>query len=671
MTGIDYVLEAELTGPLAGPWMAAFAEAMRESIARWAVDQIDLEAGSPRDSWTTLDDPTTRAVAIASDPLLGPRLAEILVPDGRGGQHRPLEAATARAGMSGHQSKPKLCARIAAMTPRWLTRPEIIALTTEFPLPACWKSIANEIGRRTYDRYTAWRAGGAADEWRLINCLLLAEYFRQCRNANAKQVAHDLIDAANGVMSIRSSLVNTSRWINPTAVAEEPIPISGFYGGVRLQHGDRSALLAAVHRESASTAGLNGVMHRIAGPHTQDVPEAVRSGQIDMAAWLRARGFAYLRYERSILTYMGIAAIEQIVRALAVNRGVPNYRPNGAPDGIPGMVQNPQLSLPAPLTERICMIFDSGKGNIRNRVMHGVFMLAGKRLQDNLIAAGLATRPTPLERDAHTPENIANLVLECLQYLDNVAAGIANLTQADFDWGAASRLSTQQIEAGKTLAQDLIPNDDWSNAEEVEASRRWLSAYFRVVFPGLGQFFRLGYVGFIQRYSQDTLPLVHGLAIIFEATFRLTCHLIKMEVVDKPAIGNANSGSPICIQYFMLDQNGLCRPIYYDRLTEHVQLHARANARAVLEAAVTARNALSHGAMIVLDETTLEVIARILMAAIQTLVNAGMHHMTQEGAWYRWQDLRQFQHGHHEADWLAAERTLRHWILTKGQPPRV
>jgi hypothetical protein len=121
----------------------------------------------------------------------------------------------------------------------------------------------------------------------------------------------------------------------------------------------------------------------------------------------------------------------------------------------------------------------------------------------------------------------------------------------------------------------------------------------------------------------------------------------------------------------MLDQNGLCRPAYYDRLTEHVPLHARGNTRAVLEAAVTARNALSHGAMIVLDETTLEVTARILMAAIQILVNAGMHHMTQEGAWYRWQDLRQFQHDHHETDWLAAERTLRHWILTKGQPPKV
>jgi hypothetical protein len=573
--------------------------------------------------------------------------------------------------MSGRQSKRKLCTRIAAMTPKWLARPEIIALATEFPVLACWKAIANEIGRRAYEHYMAWRARGATDEWRLMNYLLLAEYFRQCRHANARQVAHDLIEAANGVLCIRGALVNTSRWIGRNAVAEEPIPISGFYGGVRLHHKDRSALLAAVQRESTLTPSLNGVMHRIAGPHTQDIPEAVRSGQVDTAVWLRARGFAYLRYERSILTYMGIAAIEQMVRALAVNRGVPNYRPNGAPDGIPGIVRDPRMGVPVPLAERICMIFDSGKGNIRNRVMHGVFILTGKRLQDNLVAGGLAARPTPLEQDAHTPENIANLVMECLQYLDNEVSRIANLTQAEFDWGSPSRLSTQQFEVGKTLASDLIPNDDWSNAEAVERYRQWLSAYFRVVFPGLGQFFRLGYIGFIQRYSQDTLPLVHGLAIIFEATFRLTCHLIKMEVVDKPAMGNASSGAPVCIQYYMLDSNGLCQPGYYDWLTKHVPLNAQANARAVLETAVTARNALSHGALIVVDETTLEVIARILMAAIHILVNAGMHHMTQEGAWYRWQDLRQFQHGHHEADWLSTERTLRHWILTKGQPPRV
>ena len=215
MTGIDYVLEAELTGPLAGPWMAALAEAMQESIARWATDQIDLESGILRDSWTALDDPTTRAVAIASDPLLGPRLAGILVPDGRGGQHLPLEAATTRAGMSGRQSKPKLCARIAAMTRRWLTRPEIIALATEFRLPACWKAIANEIGRRTYERYSTWRAAGATDEWRLINYLVLAEFFRQCHHANGRQVAHDLIEAANGVLLIRGTLVNTSRGSAP------------------------------------------------------------------------------------------------------------------------------------------------------------------------------------------------------------------------------------------------------------------------------------------------------------------------------------------------------------------------------------------------------------------------------------------------------------------------
>lgn len=669
MTGVDYVLEAELTGPLAGQWMAAFGKAISESIARWAVDQIDLERGVPRNSWTALDDPTTRAVAIASDPLLGPRLSEILVPDARGGEHRALEGAIGRAGMSGRQSGPKLRARIAAMTPRWLALPNIVPLVTDFPLPACWQFIANEIGRRVYGQYAVWRMGGVANEWRLMNHLLLAEYFRQCRHTAIKHVAHDLIDAAGGGMGVRGSLVNTSRWISPSVVAEATIPISGFGGRILLKHQNRSTLFVALHRESTATAIGNGVMHRIAGPHTQDAPELVRSGQTDRDAWLRGRDFAFLRYERSILTYMGLAGIEQLVRALATKSGVPNYRPNGAPDGIPGIVQSSQMGLSAPLAERICMIFDSGKGNIRNRMMHGVFLLTGKRLQDNLIAGGLAERPSPLERDPHTTENIANLVLECLQCLDTEVSN-SGLSDADFNWGASTRLSIPQFEAGKVLAQDLVPSDDGSNFEVVDAHRKWLSAYFRAMFPGLGNLFRLGYIGFIQRYSQDTIPLVHSLAIIFEATFRLTCHLMKMEVVDKPEMP-PGAKHPICLQYLMLDKNGLCKPSYYDRLTEHGESLARAGMRETLESAVCARNALSHGAIIAFDKITLNVISRTLMAAIQILASAGMHHMIREKAWYRWQDLRQFQHGYHEEDWLAAERTLKNWVRLKGQLPRV
>jgi hypothetical protein len=288
-------------------------------------------------------------------------------------------------------------------------------------------------------------------------------------------------------------------------------------------------------------------------------------------------------------------------------------------------------------------------------------------MHDNLMAGGMAAEPALRHRDPYTPENIANLVFECLQYLDKELGRTVALTAPQLDWGGPSRLSKQEFVFCQTLAQDLIPNDDESNAAQAESARNWLSSYFRVVMPGLGQLFRLGYVGFIQRYSQDTLPLVHGLAIVFEATYRLTCHLLRLEVIDKPALNTANNAPPLCVQYFMLDQNGLCRQAYYDRLVEHAVSQDRVDAVRALANAVIVRNALSHGAIVSFDEPTLDVIGRVLMHAIQLLAEAGMHHMVRDGAWYRWQDLRAGQHDFHETDWLAAERTLNHWILTKGR----
>lgn len=549
MSGLDYIIEAELTGPLSVQWIDSFSDAIQRAFGRWAVGQLDVDAGRPGEYWGDLDNQVVRAIAVSADPQIATNLAELLVVEGNE-RHRALKAAAARAGMSEKQSVPTLRKRIVGLVPRWLSRPEIVGLTMAISYPGAWDAVADEIGRTAYEKLPAWAIGGAATEWQLINHLLLAEYFRQCRLPTAALVAHDLLEAGSGLLSLRGSLVNTSRWISRTQVGEAQIPISGFKGHVALAHSDRSALVACVERESMSTATGNGFMGRIAGPHTGDVPEAVRAGQVDAAAWLRGRRAAYLRYERTVLAFMGLASIWQIVRAYAVALAVPIYRSNDAPIGIPKILKDPRIQFPEPLKDRIRMLFDSGMGNVRNRVIHGVFIhSSSKRLHDNLVAGGLTPRQTAANRDPHTPENIAGLVLDCLQYVDRETQQLVALTPAQLDWGGPSRLTSQQFNDCASLVQDLMPNDDRSNAEAVEDLRRWLSAYFRVVMPGLGQFFRLGYIGFMQRHSQNTLPRVHGFAVIFEATYRLTCHLVKVEVVDKGPFQNTPLGKPICIQY--------------------------------------------------------------------------------------------------------------------------
>jgi hypothetical protein len=670
MTGLDYIIEAELMGPLATQWLAGLSAAMRMALGRWAVNQLDLDTGRVKESWLGLDDPGLRSVAIASDPQLGRETGEAIVPDATAPTYAQLQAAAERSGMTQQQNPGRLRSGIAEMLPRWLTRPEVLHRLVDAPFAHGWGFVANEIGRRVYANYTAWRAAGAAEEWRLLNHLLLAEYFRQCRHQTAAQVLHELEDFRSGAMSVRGTLVNTSGWVSPHEVSEGTIRISGFYGGTRsLAHGDRSDLAACVHRESVSSAAGTGVIQRIAGMHTQDVPEDVRTGRVETLAWLRARGYAYLRFERSILAYMALATIEQLVRGLAKNRGVPHTT---AANGVPDLVDNPALQLPAQAVERVKDLFDAGRGNVRHRIMHGVFLLtSSKRLQDNLVAGGLASAEDPSTRDPHTPENIANLTLECLQYLDRVVHGIGPLSDADLDWGQASRLGVSDLAFCGSLALDMLPNAAQSNVEEIKGHLKFLSAYYRVVMPGLGQFVRMGYSGFIDHYSQKTLPLLHAMAIIFEASYRLTCHLVKLEIVNKPALPVPHQTTPIRIQYYMLDGAGLCRPDYYDRLVEHLPAAERGNGRTVLECAVMARNALSHGAIVRFDEATINSYNRVLMQAIRVLMQAGLHHMTQEGAWYRWQDLRRRDHGFDVPDWLEAEREITHWIITKGQPPRV
>jgi hypothetical protein len=444
MRGLDHIVNAELTGPLVASWFTSLEAAVRQALARWAVNQIDFETGLLRDTWVRLDDPAIRSVAIASDPRLCSEVAEILVPEKRGGQHIALEQAAQQNGMSGKQSRSRLHDSIQKLLPSWLTRPEIALLLGADPFRTGWAFIANEIGRRTHAQYMAWRAAGASGEWRLINHLLLAEYFCQCRYSQAVHVAEELDnDARSGILSIRGVLVNTARWVGPSSVAEAAIPVSGFYGGAVLAHRDRSDLIASVHRESAATAAGDGIIERLLGHHTQDVPERVRSGEVSSANWLGNRRLRYTQFESSLLAYVAVAAIEQLTRGLARHQGLNTIKPNGAPAGIPSVLQDhANLALPARLADRITMIFDSNKGNIRNRIMHGAFMLTNsKRLQANMLAAGRAIPDAPPHQDPYTPENIARLTLETLQYLDRAIPAIANLTAGDLDWGAGSRLN--------------------------------------------------------------------------------------------------------------------------------------------------------------------------------------------------------------------------------------
>ena len=48
----------------------------------------------------------------------------------------------------------------------------------------------------------------------------------------------------------------------------------------------------------------------------------------------------------------------------------------------------------------------------------------------------------------------------------------------------------------------------------------------------------------------------------------------------------------------------------------------------------------------------------IIVKAAQTLITAGLHHMTAETAFMNWKSVRKEEHGHDVPDWFAAQRAI-------------
>jgi hypothetical protein len=347
-----------------------------------------------------------------------------------------------------------------------------------------------------------------------------------------------------------------------------------------------------------------------------------------------ARLRSYRRYEHSILAYMAVASIEQLLRAWATHVGVNHLRAGGLPAPVAGWVG--QLHCSPDLDTKVRALFDPDHANVRNKMMHSGFLLtASKGLQENLAVADPARYGgTAPAADPYTPANIAHLALECLRDLD-VEVGPIGLTSADFAWAIPWRLPAADLQFGRQVYCDLLPRPGGPTMESAKLWAQHLSYYFRSAMPGLGQFFRLAYVGFVRRYSNDTFVLLHALGLVFEAVYRLTVHLLGEKVLQE-----TTSGDSLRFQYLMLDDEGLCSEAILAHLVSYLDPPEQDMAKKVLRLAIEGRNNLAHGAILHFDEPTALGLGHLFLKAVQALAGAGEHHMTREAAWYRWNSQR-------------------------------
>jgi len=404
-------------------------------------------------------------------------------------------------------------------------------------------------------------------------------------------------------------------------------------------------------------------MRRIVAHHHVSPTEVQGGANVPPALMQQARDLSYLRYEHSLNAYMAVAAIEQLLRSCARQQNVNDLRAGGLPARVGDWIGD--LNCDPGLVARVRELFDSDGANVRNRLMHsGLLLTESGRLLDNLAVAYPTRYGVAAARQRpHTPENVAHLALECLRDLDADIQRRRAIGTQDFSWSQRWCLTLPELQFGRQVFCDLIPRQGGPTVAQAIDWQRHLSRYFSAVMPGLGQFFRLAYVGFVQGFSHNSFPLLHGLGMVFEAIYRLTAHLLGL-----PILCSTHSGDTWYFQYRMLDDDGLHGSEYVNRLVEYLEPQERDLAREVLRLAVQARNALAHGAVVQFDEPTHLGMAHLLLKATQLLAGAGEHRMTRECAWYRWQNLHPDQHGYDQADWLAAEEEVLHNIDILGDP---
>jgi len=591
---------------------------------------LDFARGTVSSTWDQLDDPLQRArlIPVASDVI--DACTDLLL------SHKvAINDVLANAGLKPIHGK-ALRGRIAEEITTLLgtvTAAQIFPLN---PFPEVWPKVADVI---------VSQISTADPEWLVLNKLLLAGYFISCRLPTAHYVAQHLMERPRAILSIRGSFIRIVESISKNGVQDAVPPISNRQGDLKLRHVNLTALLQATEAELREVVNGSGILHRLTPNNyrPQMTPNERRIVPEDVI--LKGRDLAFRQNEYTILAYMALGCIEQLLRAWASRHGVAHLKSTGQPRSILDWIS----SLPcSPSTQaQVKRLYDSQQANIRNRIMHGgLNEIENKQFEMNLsfIDARLSLANSTSGQDPYTPENIAQLCVECLEAVDHELATVGGVSPQDLAWTSSLALSASEVQVGLDIPWDLTGRDG-------EAWLKLIQLYLTAVAPAFTQFFRAAYIGWGRPFSTDALPTVMGLMSIFEALYRLTAHLLGIEILQIDPTRTH-------FQYRMLDCRTLCTPAILDRILGQVPASDQAKAREVILLAVKARNSFAHGAVITFDKMTSKGTGHLLMKSIQALVIAGLHHMKQQAAYYHWQRVYPGKAGHDLACWLASESQI-------------
>jgi hypothetical protein len=634
MPSIEDVIEATLKANSFELWFSIWRPIVEKKIAGKLATMFDLDNGQPTSSWQQLDDPVVRSRLFSITPELKKECLDLLV-----AETPHFNKALKLAGHT-RRSAGQMRKHLAIVLPAVLSWPSTNAVIVDNPFPNSWSALANILAAKAsaaLDEMIA-RGLGSADrddpecsELKPHVLGLLSSYFLSCKLPEARIAQLDLEKFSKKLLPPRGSLVRIVQNVSSEGVEDKPISSSLRKSGLKLHHEYLSELLEATAEESRHVAISDGFMHRSLPRSPNDDPR-LREGQL----------VSFPQYENTVLAYLALSCIEQLLRAWATHENVLTMS-KGKPVSVLDILG--QLSCAPATVLQVKELYDSSRSNIRNRIMHGGLLDVISKHQELLLHIADPSR-YPIRpgwrREEFSPENICRLCLDCLEQVDADAASRVVLAKQHLSWAGSMRPSSSDLVFCSHLPNEFLgPNgrDAWAR----------VSNYLNAVVPSVKQFVTIGFRASLAAKASDTIVQFVAMMMVFEALYRSTAQLCGFRVLQI---------APGHMQYRMLDELQLCAEPILNRLVDNVLVYERANAKRALELAKRTRNAFSHGAMEELDPNAKQSIGRVLMKCVQTLVDAGIHEMTSEAAFYLWKNARKGQHGFDTEDWLKAENEV-------------
>jgi hypothetical protein len=644
MASIEDLLTNKLSQDNYSLWARSWAAIVARVLARPVIACFDFGSGRVTGTLPPILDPSWRVRVIQSaDDIAALCEAELI-------QYIDVLNAAVTEGSDSagrrysRRTEPRMRNHLGAIHDSLVSAPVSSAIVATVSPIEIWRAVANELGRAIHGNI--FRNVVVPDSV-LHNQLLVAGYFWACNLPSELPVSNELSNFSKSLLSIEGTLVDIVERASPKGIEDRRPTIVKARRQFTLRHQSLSPLLDMLANEAQNIAGGQGFLMRWLGTIQTDTGR-----QVDPVLMQKLRVATYPQYEYSVISFMALSAVEQILRTFAHHSGLFNGHVRLTPSRLDRLVQ--ALGGDAAIEEAIATVYDDTRGNLRNRILHGAQLHIARSQQQATMSIAFPMNYVP-PPDALSPENVFLACFESLQVLDQRISDVASLSHGDFAWTQHLALKPAELRVGMQVRYEFVGDEGkhwWNRIDD----------FLTALTPNIKILFNVGFMGWIDRKRPERFVLFMALNMVLEALVRVIVRLQGGSVLKRMVPSNPDEA--VEFRYRMLDQRELCAPETLDRLVESVHRSERELAKTVLTLAVRVRDAVAHGAIVALEMDDGIAMGHLVVKAIQCLVEAGEHEMIKTAAYYRSEDTPDEDA---LANWLQGEHDVLHQIQAMVQ----